>query len=436
MSGVNPVERSDQRIRQLIDTADREFASGRSDEAERLLRQAELEAPSHPFVLNETARRMLVAGNPSGALEVLKQAIQHQPTHAALWLNAAVALRGLNRRDEEVVALDQVLALEPRNIRALLQKASLLEASSRAREAAVLYRTALQFIPPGFDPPPAMLPALQHAKRVVEENNRALEAFLEERLVDLRARYSDEPMERFDRCLGTLVQKRLIYRQQPTFLYFPYLPTIEFYDREEFPWLDSIEAAADDIRAELDQVLAEGPRTLEPYVSHARPGGLERKWRDLHQSKRWGVYFLWREGLAYPEHIARCPKTVAALKHWPRCDMPECGPTAVFSILDAKTRIPPHNGVNNTRLIVHLPLIVPPGCGFRVGAELREWQPGKALIFDDTIEHEAWNDSDELRAVLILDIWNPHVSPAEREMVRSAIAGVNEYYGFAQAQGV
>src|SRR5262249_11971673 len=162
---------------------------------------------------------------------------------------------------------------------------------------------------------------------------------------------------------------------------------------------DRIEAATDDIREELVNVLAEGQEVLEPYVSHARGGKtLEQKWRELQQSRRWGVYFLWREGVAYPEHIAKCPKTVAALESWPRCDVPGCGPTAVFSILDAHTRIPAHTGVNNTRLVVHVPLIVPPGCGFRVGAEQREWEPGKAFVFDDTIEHEAWNNSDEPRA--------------------------------------
>jgi aspartyl/asparaginyl beta-hydroxylase (cupin superfamily) len=107
----------------------------------------------------------------------------------------------------------------------------------------------------------------------------------------------------------------------------------------------------------------------------------------------------------------------------------------VFSILDAKTRIPPHHGVNNTRLIVHLPLIVPPGCGFRVGGETREWQPGKAWVFDDTIEHEAWNNSDEPRAVMIFDIWNPAVSPEERAMVSVTVAGMSDWYGVNQQRG-
>jgi aspartyl/asparaginyl beta-hydroxylase (cupin superfamily) len=328
-----------------------------------------------------------------------------------------------------MVALETVLALQPNNARALLQKASLQEIEGKPREAAMTYFSALQSIPRGIDPPAGMRPVIEHAERVVAANNRSLENFLEERLKGLRERHSDEPLGRFDRCLATLLQKRLIYRPKPSFMYFPHLPEIEFYNRADFPWLDPIEAATEDIRAELIDVLADGPDILDPYVTHANSMGCEPRWREINRSRRWGVYFLWREGSAIRDHIERCPRTVAALEAWPRCDVPGCGPTAVFSILDAKTRIPPHSGVNNTRLIVHLPLIVPPGCGFRVGAEQREWIPGEAFVFDDTFEHEAWNESDVPRAVLILDIWSPLVTEAEREMVREAVAGVNDYYG-------
>ncbi len=386
--------------------------------------------------LIDAARKRLTAGDSLGACQVLTEAVKDEPANPALWLNLAEALSGLDRRDEEMAALQRVLAIEPRNLRALLQKASLLELQNKPRAAAAAYRTALQSLVPGIRTPPWMAKLLVHAREAVEANNRALEAFLEERLTTLRARHADQPLRRFDRCLATLVQKERIYRQQPSFMYFPYLPAIEFYERSDFPWLDAIEAATDDIREELLGVLSEGDETLEPYLSHARNRSQDSTWRALHESRRWGVYFLWREGAAYPEHIERCPRTVAALGSWPRCEVPGCSPTAVFSILDGRTRIPSHTGVNNTRLVVHLPLIVPPGCGFRVGAEQREWQPGKALIFDDTIEHEAWNDSDTLRAVLILDIWNPAVSVAERELVCTAVAGVNEFYGFSMQAGV
>ena len=104
------------------------------------------------------------------------------------------------------------------------------------------------------------------------------------------------------------------------------------------------------------------------------------------------------------------------------------GSPAFFSILDAGPRIPPHTGVTNTRLTVHLPLIVPPGCGFRVGSETREWVPGKAWVFDDTIEHEAWNLSDVPRGVLIFDIWNPFLTPVERDLIRAVTEAVGAYY--------
>ncbi len=421
-------QNDDRRIRHLIETAAQASASGRVQEADRLIRQAEAEAPRHPLVLNETARRQLLAGDAAGAYTLLKQAADEDPTHASIWLNLAAALRGLKRIEEEMAAIDKALALEPRNLRALLQKASLQELQGRPRAAAMTYRQVVQSVPAGAVPPQSLRPVFQYALQFVAASDKELEEFLESRLKPLRESYKNEPLQRFDRCLETLLRKKPVYRPQPTFMYFPRLPAIEFYERSDFPWLDSVEAATDEIRAELINVLQEGPSVLRPYVDI--PAGMPLdQWRELNQSRRWGVYYLWQEGIALPDHIARFPRTVKALEAWPRCEVPGCSPTAVFSILDAKTRIPAHTGVANTRLIVHLPLIVPPGCGFRVGAERREWQPGKAFVFDDSFEHEAWNDSDVPRAVLILDIWSPHVSLAERELVSRVSADVGEFYG-------
>jgi aspartyl/asparaginyl beta-hydroxylase (cupin superfamily) len=133
--------------------------------------------------------------------------------------------------------------------------------------------------------------------------------------------------------------------------------------------------------------------------------------------------------MAKPEHLARCPRAAQALAQAPLCDVAERAPNAFFSVLDARTHISPHTGVTNTRLTVHLPLIVPPDCGFRVGSETREWVVGRAWVFDDTIEHEAWNRSDTPRAILIFDIWNPYLSEAERDLMRAATEVVGAYYG-------
>jgi aspartate beta-hydroxylase len=422
------------RILQLIESAAQAFDRGQTFDAERLLQQAQLEAPQHPLVLAEKGRRLLQAGNPIEAHDLLEQAVKTDPSLPSLWTSLATTLRALDRPDEEMVALDKALALDPRNLRALLQKGSLHELRGQPRAAAALYRNALQLIPPGVEPPPAMRPVLQHAQQIIDANNRSLESFLETRLKDLRARHAGERLGRFDRCLATLLQKERIYRQQPSFMFFPQLPAIEFYERSDFPWLASIEAATGDIRAELVNLLADGSATLDPYVAIAEGQPIDQ-WRELNNSRRWGVYFLWREGVAFEEHVARCPRTVAALEAAPRWIVPGCGPSALFSIVDAKTRIPPHTGVHNTRLTVHLPLIIPPGCGFRVGGERREWRLGEALVFDDSIEHEVWNDSDVPRAVLIFDVWSPFLSHAERELVSSVVSAVGEYYGTQGYQG-
>jgi len=342
-------------------------------------------------------------------------------TPLAPWLSeVAFVLAVDDGRIAELIA-----TIEPGEFRALLELARRHENEDEPRAAAATYRTALQAIPRLLSP--AARPVLDHAKAAVDANDRALQAFLEGRLGSLRARHDNARLGRFDKSVDILLRRRRVYRPTPSFMYVPELPAIEFHDRADFPWLDALEAAAADIRAELIQVLGDGPAVLEPYV--AVDGTPQDRWRELNNSRRWGVFYLWRAGEPMAENLARCPKTAKALEGWPQCELEGTGPTAVFSILDARTRIPPHVGVNNARLIVHLPLIVPPGCGFRVGAETREWRPGEAFVFDDTIEHEAWNDSDQPRAVLILDTWNPLLSDAEREMITALTAGVGEYYG-------
>ena len=83
----------------------------------------------------------------------------------------------------------------------------------------------------------------------------------------------------------------------------------------------------------------------------------------------------------------------------------------------------------NTRLICHLPLIVPPGCTFRVGNDVRSWVEGKAWVFDDTIEHEAWNRSDRTRVVLLFEVWRPELSDDERRYVTAMFKAIDAYGG-------
>lgn len=424
---MSAVTTGDTQVRALVEAAERAAASGRKDEAARILAEAQAAAPEHPLVLNALALRALGQGDAAGARELLTRAVASTPKEPALWLSLALASRALRDVDAELSALDQALALDPYFFLALLQKATLFERQGKPRKAAGLFHAALCCAPRG-PLPPALQSAIAHAREAVRANNAALETFLHDRLRETRARHDEARRDRFDECLDVLLGKRRIYVQQPTFMHFPRLPAIQFYDRGDFPWLDALEAATDDIRSELIRVLAEDSSELVPYVAYP-PGAPLNQWKELNQSRKWSAFYLWSEGARRDAHLARCPKTAAALARVPMADVPGHAPTAFFSILEPKTRIPPHTGVTNTRLVVHLPLIVPRSCGFRVGSDTREWIPGRAWVFDDTIEHEAWNDSEEPRAVLIVDIWNPFLTEAERDLVRAATEGVGGFYG-------
>jgi aspartate beta-hydroxylase len=431
LSSVNAATADHATVVRMLQAYKAAGAAGRGAEADQLLARVAQLAPAHPAVLNELGLRMLQRGEAGKARELFQRATQADPGHPALWSNLASSLRALGLPQEELEAIERALALEPRHLAALLQKGTLIESRGDPRNAARAYRNALATVQADVTPPPTVSAAIEHAREVIRKDDGELASAIEARLAGIRERHGGGAYRRVERCIELLTGKRARYTPQPTFMYLPELPEMEFFERAEFPWLDAIEAAADDIRDELTTVLVSDREGLEPYIAY--PEGLPLdQWKELNKSRRWSAYFLWNQGVAQPAHIARCPRTAQALQGAPQCDVARRGPTAFFSVLDANTHIPPHTGVTNTRATVHLPLIVPPGCTFRVGSETREWVPGKAWIFDDTFEHEAWNRSDMPRAVLIFDIWNPFLSEAERDLVRAATEVVGTYYGVGQ----
>ena len=427
MSQPNPVALDEATIARTLQAYREASAAGRSAESEQLLVRVAERAPGHPAVLNELGVVMMSRNEYEKAYSLFSRAAQTDPGHAQLWSNLAGSLRMLGRRQEEREALERALSIEPRHLASLLQKASLLEDLGDTRNAARAYQHALLCLPPGAVAPPTLQDLLKHAKEVVAADQTALNAAIEEKLAGIRARHGGKPQSRVDKCLELLSGRRSAYFPRPTFMYFPEIPALEFFERDEFPWLDAVEAATDDIRTELTNVLIADRPGLQPYIDYPAGAPIDQ-WKELNHSRRWSAYFLWNQGTPEPAHIARCPRTMAALAHIPRCEVAGRAPTVFFSILDPKTKIPPHTGVTNTRITVHLPLIVPPDCSFRVGGTTREFEVGKAWLFDDTIEHEVWNNSDAPRAILIFDIWNPFLSEAERDMVRAATEVVGSYY--------
>jgi len=428
-----PVQLDEAAIIRTLQASKAAAAAGRTAESDQLLARLARQTPNHPAVLNELGVRMLARGAAEQAHALFERATSADPRHPALWANLASSLKALGRRAEELDAIEKALKLEPRHLSALLQYAQHFEQSGEKRQASRAYQNALATLPAGFEPPESVREALNHAKAVVDADNAALSALFEERLAAVREQHGGRRERRVERCLDILMGKARSFHSQPTWMYFPELPAIDFFERSESPWLDGIEAATDEIRAELMRVLIADREGLQPYIDFPDSMPLDQ-WRDLNRSRRWSAYFLWNQGEPNAAHVARCPVTARILETAPRCRVAGRAPTAFFSILDANTKIPAHTGVTNTRCTVHLPLIIPPGCGFRVGATTREWVPGKAWVFDDTIEHEAWNDSDTPRAILIFDVWNPLLTAAERDMIQAANEVYVRYYAEPEGQ--
>jgi aspartate beta-hydroxylase len=369
---------------------------------------------------------MLAAGDAAKAKALIEEAIARDPKNPRYRVDLAVALRALRDEEGEMQTLQSALTLDPYLFTANLQKGSLLEQQGKRKQAATAYQAALRSLRPGVVIPAALRPQLEHAQQVVQKHFRELEEWVSARIGPVRQKHAGAAQDRVDDCIATFVGRKRIYHSQPTMTYFPRLPAISFFDRRDFPWIGAVESATDDIRQELLQLLEARRDDFVPYVSHA-PGVPLNQWKDLNNSRGWTALFLHKDGEARQQNLERCPRTVAAIAQAPLAEVPGHAPTVFFSRLQPKTRIPPHSGATNSRLIVHIPLIVPPGCGFRVGSEVREWEPGTALIFDDTIEHEAWNDSDQERVVLIFDIWNPLLTAAERDLMAAATAAIGQF---------
>jgi aspartate beta-hydroxylase len=406
---------------------ERLVAERRDAEAQRLFAEAAAILPDHPLVLHERARRIVLAGDPGGARAIMERVVAMAPGHLPFWLSLAAVLRTLAYRDEELAALERALALNPTHLIVLLQKAAVLDLMNKPRAAASVYGHALQTLAPGTRLPPPIEAHVEHARKRVVDNAAQVGTLLDARLDSLRrADPTGAGRVRFERCIDRVLGRARVYTPEPTAMLFPYLMNYEFFARDGFPWLDALEAATDAIREELLGVLSADQEGIQPYIAYGEGLPLNQ-WQELNNSRRWGAYFLWNEGRREEAHMARCPRTLQVLAACPQVDIPGRGPTAFFSILEPRTKIPPHTGVTNARLTVHLPLIVPPGCRLRVGGETREVRAGSAWVFDDTIEHEAWNDSDSARALLIFDVWNPQLTPLERDLVREATIVIAEY---------
>jgi aspartate beta-hydroxylase len=387
-------------------------------------------APTDPRVRLQSAMAALREGRHADARRQFEEIAAASPGDATAHLGLAYAFVGLRDETSAAASVDRVLALEPRNLRALVLKGDLLQRAGDSRNSTAYYQAAVRAAQalqsaPGAQPLPADLAReVARAEAACRREAAQLESALREKIAALAPGVTSA---RFDQSLDILFGRRRIHVQEPRQFYFAELPQVQFYPREQFPWLDRIEAATGAIREELQAVMRD-ERAFAPYV-HSVPGRPRPPESTMLDNPAWSAFYLWKDGELVPENAARCPRTIAALGGAPLNRLPQRSPSVLFSLLKPRTHIPPHNGLVNTRLICHLPLIVPAGCRFRVGNETRQWEEGKAWVFDDSIDHEAWNDSDQTRVILLFEVWRPELSERERELVQALFASLDANSG-------
>lgn len=370
-------------------------------------------------------------GNARQARESFERIAAAGKADASICIALALACRNLEDPVAALAALDQALAMEPRNVRALVVKADHFASMGDDRAASSFYRAALEVAPPAEQWPADLRDELGHAQAMSGRYAADFDAYLRNQLKpqlgDARA------ARRFRDALDLLTGKKKIFLQEPRQFFFPELPQIQFYERSAFPWLDTLEAATPAIRAELINVLKEDS-AFKPYVE-GNPAQPQIGYLGLLNNPAWSAFYLWKHGEIVAENAKRCPRTVSALAEAPFALVRGRSPSVMFSLLRPGARIPPHTGEVNTRLICHLPLIVPAGCTLRVGNDTRPLVEGKAWVFDDTMEHEAWNPSDQTRVILLFEIWRPELDEQERRLVSAMFEAIDAYSGAAPARG-
>lgn len=418
----------------LHELARGQLQRGEMAAAEATYRQLLEQSPDDAEALMFVANRETVRRNVPVAMMLLSRAERAHPEHAGVAHQIGSAHLAAGDFEAAANSLQRALTLAPRLFVARLQLGIALEQLGRADDALRAYFMAVRTAQEqgrwlsDANTAPGLRDTVRYAMGYANAGRQRL---FEQALEPLRQRHGADELRRVERALAIYVglepMPAIDPRQRPLFLYFPDIPSQPYYPRHRFPWHEALEAATFAIREELLAVLA-GEQPLESFLGVDSPEQASTMLRGSGvEAPAWDAYFFHRHGQRYEDHARACPRTMAALDACPLVRIRDHAPEALFSVLRPGTHILPHRGVTNTRLVTHLPLIVPSDCALRVGGQDHHWREGSCVTFDDTFEHEAWNHSDATRVVLILDSWNPDLTDVERLAVTDLVSAIGDF---------
>jgi len=362
------------------------------------------------------ADQAMARGDVRQAASLLEVAAQRGRDSTTL-LRLATVRRSLGDLAGALEAATAAVELSPRNFLMCLLLGSLREATGAVHAAQRAYQAACAHAPFDLSFQPAMQKQLEWAKRRAEAANKWHTHVLEWDSDEAPQPLKPEEERRIRGFRTNILENVEAGPIAPPVFMIPGIKAKRYFDPARFQGISELEQATDAIRAEF---LALAERNRQGFS--LRLSGLHAAETDRNRPGAWSMIPLIRNGAVVDEYASSCPRTMELAQ---KLELPKLGlisPSLYFSVLEPHSRIAPHTGITNARLISHLPLIVPDNCGFKVGGEIRRWKEGKALVFDDMTTHEAWNDSDRIRVVLIADLWRPELSAAERAAVRDLMS--------------
>ncbi len=414
------------------------LTQGRAKEAEVAFRRVLEAEPDHVEALNVVGLAALRDGDIDRALALLNRAAAVDGGQALTHLHLGRAHAAAFDLESAAAAYSAALEREPKLHAARLHLAELHEKRGDTARAVLTYARALndaqaegRWLNAATTPTP-LRSAVDHAQQFVRAQRLAGFAELME---PFAKQYGRGAMRRVEQAVRIhLHMEQPVFtdtRQKPTFLFFPGLPATPYLDKGLIPEIDELEAATPDIQAELLALLPGD--TGRERVFHN--GELEQaNLRGLETPPSWNGYYFFRHGERRADNCAACPVTAAALDALPLARVRGHGPEVLYSVFSPGTHLLPHCGVTNTRVVGHLPLVIPEDCALRVGGEDHHWREGEVVVFDDTYEHEAWNRSSRTRVVMIFDLWNPFLSQAERAVLAELVIAMGEFRAGLEAQ--
>lgn len=405
--------------------------AGRIAEAERAFERLLAQDPLSGQALGGLGAAALRSGDADRAVDLLRRAALSSPSDAAIHEELGRAHELCADFAAAADANATAVRLDPHRYTARLHLAISLERVRKPDEAMIQYKRALDDAQRAglwldrASTPPLLRPLIEHAVAAVR---RSRHAAFDRLFAPLRARYGSDSLARVERCIRIFLNEEAPEypdpRQRPTFLLFPGLPTRAYFDRGLFPWIPALEAATSSIEAELEPLLRTGSGRERVLADDSQEAA---SLQGADEPPSWTGFYFYRHGIRREDNCAACPATARAIDALPLCRIREHGPEVHFSVFTAGTHLLPHCGVTNTRVVGHLPLIIPEDCALNVGGEIHRWQRGRVVVFDDTFEHDAWNRSRTTRVILIFDTWNPYLTEVERAALTELVAEIGDF---------